>query len=79
MAAITGASVTRLQRFRPQAWIGWFLFIIGMGVFTRLHADTPKAFAIGVNGWMAISTGILYCEHNTPFQFPPVGDDDVVY
>ena len=61
-AAIAGTSVAKLQYYRPQAWIAWCIFLIGMGVYTLVDADSSKGLCIGINAIMSIGAGILYCK-----------------
>ncbi|THH31764.1 hypothetical protein EUX98_g2446 [Antrodiella citrinella] len=58
-AVLGGVSVAKFQRFRPQLWIAWCLYIIGMGAFTVVRADTAKAVSIGLNVIIAVGGGIL--------------------
>ncbi|KAH8102995.1 major facilitator superfamily domain-containing protein [Cristinia sonorae] len=60
MVVSGGVSVAVLQRYRPQIWISWCLFIIGMGCFTVVHADTPKAVIIGLSAPLSVGAGIVY-------------------
>ena len=57
---ISGVSVTALKVYRPQLWLGWVLFIIGMGCFTTVGADSPLAQGVGWPVLMGAGAGILY-------------------
>ena len=57
---ISGVSVTALKVYRPQLWLGWVLFIVGMGCFTTVDADSPLAQGVGWPVLMGAGAGILY-------------------
>lgn len=61
-AAIAGITVAKTQRYRPQIWFSWCIFIIGMGAYSTVRADTAKSISIGLSSIVALGTGILYCE-----------------
>ncbi|KAH8102989.1 hypothetical protein BXZ70DRAFT_1063074 [Cristinia sonorae] len=70
MVVLGGVSVAVLQRYRPQIWISWCLFIIGMGCFTVVHADTPKAVIIGLSAPHSVGAGIVYATTYFPVLSP---------
>ena len=57
---ISGVSVTALKVYRPQLWLGWVLFIIGMGCFITVGADSPLAQGVGWLILIGAGAGILY-------------------
>lgn len=59
---IASVSVTALRMYRVQHWLGWAVFMVGMGVFTTLDADAPISHAIGLPLLLGIGSGILYGE-----------------
>ena len=61
-AALGGISISKTQRYRPQLWVAWCTFILGMGLFTTIRADRPTSVSIGLSVILAMSSGILYCE-----------------
>ena len=65
IAAISGISVAKLQVYRLQAWMSWCISIVGMGIYTLVCADSPKAFAVGVNALISVGVGIMYCESDS--------------
>jgi hypothetical protein len=58
-AMITGLSIKKSGRYRPQIWLGWFLMTLGIGVLHVLHADTPLAYSIGLRVVGCVGNGIL--------------------
>ena len=65
-AAIAGTSVAKLQYYRPQAWIAWCILLLGMGLYTLVDADSPKALCIDISVLMSIGAGIVYCKSSQP-------------
>lgn len=59
---ISSISVTVLRVYRTQHWIGWTIFMVGMGIFTTLDADAPLAHAIGLPLLLGAGAGIIYGE-----------------
>ncbi|KAI0341072.1 iron permease [Trametopsis cervina] len=60
MLIITGVTIARSQRYRPQLWLAWVLYLIAMGTMSTLHADTPLGKTIGYPVFMGVGGGILY-------------------
>ncbi|KAH8102976.1 Mfs1.2 [Cristinia sonorae] len=73
MVVLGGVSVAVLQRYRPQIWISWCLFIIGMGCFTVVHADTPKAVIIGLSAPLSVGAGFVYATTYFPVWGVSIG------
>ncbi len=59
---ISSISVTVLRVYRTQHWIGWAIFMLGMGIFTTLDADAPLSHAIGLPLLLGAGAGIIYGE-----------------
>ncbi|KAI0709725.1 Mfs1.2 [Earliella scabrosa] len=73
---ISGVSVTALKVYRPQLWLGWVLFIVGMGCFTTVDADSPLAQGVGWPVLMGAGAGILYAVTYFPVLSPlPVSEN----
>ncbi|KAI0833819.1 Mfs1.2 [Trametes gibbosa] len=69
-------SVTVFKAYRPQHYLGWALFMIGMGVFTRLDADAPLAHGIGLPVLLGAGAGILFAVTYFPVLSPlPVSEN----
>ncbi|KAH8102978.1 Mfs1.2 [Cristinia sonorae] len=74
--AIAGLSITYYQRYRPQAWIAWALYVVGMGSYTILKAETPTSVVIGLCVPFSIAAGILYSATYFPVLSPlPVSEN----
>lgn len=56
---ISGASVNKTQKYRPQLWLSWILLTLGTGLLSTLNEDTPKGHAIGFEVLVAVGIGIL--------------------
>ncbi|KAL6299612.1 iron permease [Sparassis latifolia] len=59
MAVISGLSIARSHHYRPQIWISWALVIVGMGLLSIIHADTPRSRVIGFEIVAGIGVGML--------------------
>lgn len=58
-AIIGGASVTRLQKYRPQLWLGWSLLIIGLGLISTVDAGVSVAHTVGYTIITGSAIGIV--------------------
>lgn len=67
---ITGATIAITKSYRPQLWLAWVLFVLGMGVLSTLHADSPLARAIGFSSFIGVGGGILYAGTYFPVLAP---------
>ncbi|GBE84300.1 Efflux pump FUS6 [Sparassis crispa] len=47
MELLAGFSVAKTHHYRPQIWTSWVLVIIGIGLFSTIHVDTPLSHVIG--------------------------------
>ncbi|KAJ3733198.1 iron permease [Lentinula guzmanii] len=65
-AILSGLSIRKTQKYRPQIIFAWVLTIIGFGLFTTLHANTPRAHAIGFQIIAGVGIGML----STSLFFP---------
>ncbi|EIW57953.1 Mfs1.2 [Trametes versicolor FP-101664 SS1] len=73
---ISSISVTVLRVYRTQHWIGWAIFMVGMGIFTTLDADAPLAHAIGLPLLLGAGAGIIYAVTYFPVLSPlPVSEN----
>lgn len=57
---VAGISVTICRVYRVQLWIGWALFMLGMGLYITIHEDTSSAKAIGVPALFGVGSGMIY-------------------
>ncbi|KAI0694301.1 Mfs1.2 [Cerioporus squamosus] len=62
-----GVSVAITKKYRPQIWIAWTIFMVGMGIYTTVRADTGLAETIGIPILTAVGAGMLY-----PVSYFPV-------
>ncbi|KIK58928.1 hypothetical protein GYMLUDRAFT_44966 [Collybiopsis luxurians FD-317 M1] len=70
LGIIAGASVTRLQVYRPQMWAGWMIIMIGMGLMSTLHADSLVATSVGFQVVVGVGLGILLTTTYFPVLAP---------
>ncbi|CDO69089.1 hypothetical protein BN946_scf184992.g38 [Trametes cinnabarina] len=56
----TGVSVSITKVYRPQIWVAWVIYIVGMGVYTTMRADTRLAETIGIPILTGVGAGMLY-------------------
>ena len=57
---MTGVSVSITKKYRPQIWVAWAIYMIGMGVYTTIRADTRLAETIGIPILTGVGAGMLY-------------------
>ena len=60
MLVAVGVSVTITQRYRPQIWFAWVIYVSGAGALIVVHADTSVAMVVGAQILLAIGSGIIY-------------------
>ncbi|KAI0687844.1 Mfs1.2 [Cerioporus squamosus] len=71
-----GLSVAVLKIYRPQLWFAWVVYIVAMGVYTTVQADTSLAPNIGMLAVMGVGGGILYAVTYFPVLSPlPVSEN----
>lgn len=75
-AILGGASVTRLQIYRPQLWLGWSLLITGLGLMTTVNAGVSIAHTIGYTIIMGSAVGVVSAVGYFPVLAPlPVSEN----
>ncbi|KAJ3789292.1 major facilitator superfamily domain-containing protein [Lentinula aff. detonsa] len=67
---LCGWSVTKLAKYRPQAWFGWIILIIGTGLLSTVHAETSLAHSIGYSALISIGGGLVYAITYFPVLAP---------
>ncbi|KAG6908113.1 hypothetical protein DXG01_006082 [Tephrocybe rancida] len=68
---LTGLSVARTGRYRPQAWFGWAVIVLSMGLFGgTIQSTTRVAIVIGYQLVAAIGFGIVYSATYFPVLAP---------
>ncbi|KAF9040487.1 MFS general substrate transporter [Hymenopellis radicata] len=67
---LCGWSVTKLAKYRPQAWFGWIVLIIGTGLLSTIHAETSLAHSIGYSTLISIGGGFVYAITYFPVLAP---------
>ncbi|KAH9936930.1 iron permease [Amylocystis lapponica] len=70
---LSGVSVNKTQRYRPQLWVAWVFLIVGTGLLITVEADTPRGHAIGFLILAGVGFGILV----TTTYFPVLAPLDV--
>ena len=61
VTVIAGVSVTITERYRPQIWGAWILFIAGIVILATVQADSPIGQPIAATCLLGIASGILGC------------------
>lgn len=56
---ISGLSIAKSGRYRPQLWLAWVSLMIGLGLLSTLTAESNRASGIGYQVVMAVGLGIL--------------------
>jgi hypothetical protein len=59
IAIISGATITKLGRYRPQLWTAWLICILGSALLSTLHVDSSRAAYIGYQIVMSLGMGML--------------------
>lgn len=73
---ISGVSVNKTRKYRPQLWISWVFLIIGTGLLTTLHEDSSRGRAIGFEIMAGMGMGILTTTTYFPVLAPlPVSEN----
>ncbi|KAA1466939.1 MFS general substrate transporter [Dentipellis sp. KUC8613] len=75
-AIITGITVTKSSKYRPQLWFAWSLSLIGCGLLSSLNADDSRAKAIGYQILVGIGIGMIYLATYFPVLAPlPISEN----
>ncbi|KIM76367.1 hypothetical protein PILCRDRAFT_826363 [Piloderma croceum F 1598] len=73
---LSGLSVAKTKRYRPQLWLAWMLIIIEMGLLSTINADSSRASAIGFQVIGGCGMGILVTSAYFPVLAPlPVSEN----
>ncbi|KAH8108240.1 iron permease [Phellopilus nigrolimitatus] len=56
---ISGISVAKLGKYRPQLWLAWACLVVAAGLFSTLHADTVLSASVGFQVISSLGIGIL--------------------
>jgi hypothetical protein len=67
---VSGLSVKRTQRYRPQLWIGWVLAVLGMALLSTNSEDTSRSRSIGLLVIPSIGLGIMMATTYFPVLAP---------
>ncbi|GBE78466.1 Efflux pump FUS6 [Sparassis crispa] len=70
MALVSGLSIAKSHHYRPQIWSAWALLIIGMGLFSTIHADSSRARVIGFEVIAGAGAGLLTAAMFFPLLAP---------
>ncbi|EKM52353.1 uncharacterized protein PHACADRAFT_198414 [Phanerochaete carnosa HHB-10118-sp] len=57
---LTGISITATKQYRPQLWLGWALYLAGMGGMLTLAVDTPFAHIAGFLVLQGVGSSMIY-------------------
>jgi hypothetical protein len=56
---ISGLSVNKTQKYRPQLWISWVFLLVGTGLLSMLKVDSTRGESVGFMIIAAIGLGLL--------------------
>ncbi|KAH8111198.1 iron permease [Phellopilus nigrolimitatus] len=56
---ISGISVAKLGKYRPQLWLAWACLVVAAGLFSTLHADSVLSASVGFQVISSLGIGIL--------------------
>ncbi|KAI0345553.1 Mfs1.2 [Trametopsis cervina] len=56
---LTGVSIALFKAYRPQLWLGWAMYMIGMGALTQLDANANEGMLIGLPVLIGVGVGTL--------------------
>ncbi|OCH84463.1 MFS general substrate transporter [Obba rivulosa] len=65
-----GVSVSRLNGYRVQAWVGWTLLIIAMGLLSTINEDSSLAKTVAYPALVGVGGGIVYAVASFPVLAP---------
>ena len=67
---LTGGTIARTQKYRPQLLLAWVLYLLATGTMSTLKADSSLGKAIGFPVFMGVGGGILYAGTYFPVLAP---------
>ena len=67
---ITGLTVQKSGKYRPQMWLAWCLMILGTGLLSKLGADGSRGQAFGFEVLAGVGIGIVYVAAYFPVLAP---------
>ncbi|KAJ6511403.1 major facilitator superfamily domain-containing protein [Mycena vitilis] len=67
---LTGFSVNKFKRYRPQLWSGWAVLVLGSGLLSTITADSSRAKSIGFQIINGLGIGLLYMNLYFPILAP---------
>ena len=59
---VAGLSVKKTQRFRPQLWAAWALYVCATAVLTITSPESITALSIVATSLQAVSSGFVSCK-----------------
>lgn len=65
-----GVSVSKLNGYRAQAWTGWALLIVAMGLLSTVSENSTLAEAIAYPALVGVGGGIVYAVASFPVLAP---------
>ncbi|KAF9063204.1 major facilitator superfamily domain-containing protein [Rhodocollybia butyracea] len=67
---LAGISVKITQKYRPQLFLGWALFMVGVGTLTTTRVNSSIAVAVATSAIAGAGAGILYAVTYFPVLAP---------
>lgn len=70
VGAVSGLSVTKSGRYRPQLWFAWICLVVGAGLLSTLHFDSSRGASIGYQIILGFGIGTLMTSTFFPVLAP---------
>ena len=67
---ITGITVQKSGKYRPQMWFAWCIMILGTGLLSYLDADGSRGQSFGFQILAGVGLGIIYVAAYFPVLAP---------
>ncbi|KAI1791873.1 Mfs1.2 [Ganoderma leucocontextum] len=67
---ITGVSIAKTKRYRPQLWLAWCFILLGLGLMSSVTESTRRATSIGFQIPIGVGIGMIYAAAYFPVLAP---------
>ena len=70
ISILTGLSITKTQRYRPQLWLGWALVVVGAALTSTLDEHTARGAGIAYQVVVGCGVGVVWSGAYFPVLAP---------